>query len=277
MFRTRWLPLAAFISFAAVAHAQSAQDFFRDSWEEQLRDQPEAASRLGRHEFDGVWTDYSKAALDARRTHMEGRLAAASRFDTSKLTPQEKLSLRLMAYDLRVRLDALDATTLLLPVGQLYGLHTNVYQAFDGAPARTVKDYENQLQRLNGIPKLIDQRLAILDEATAKHMTQPRVVVDRVMQQVAEQIRQTPENSALLEGFRHFPANIPAAEQARLKAQATAAYETSFVPAWKKLYAYLETKYLPAARTGIAVTSLPRGKETYQALIRSLTTTNMTP
>src|SRR5262249_42553955 len=105
----------------------------------------------------------------------------------------------------------------------------------------------------------------------------PRVVVDRMMQQVAEQIKQTPEDSALLESFRSFPANIPPAEQQRLKSQAVAAYQSSFLPAWKRLYTYLETRYLPAARPEIGVTSLPRGREMYSALIRSLTTTNMTP
>jgi uncharacterized protein (DUF885 family) len=265
------------LTFLSIANAQSVQDFFKDTWEERQRDEPEFAARQGRHEFDGVWSDYSKAARDDRRAHLERRLAQAARIDTSKLTPQEKLSVRLLAYDLRVRLDAWDATTLLLPVGQLYGLHTAVYQAFDGAPARTIRDYENQLLRLQAIPKLIDQRLAALDEAIAKHLTQPKIVVDRILQQVADQLRQTPDDSALLEAFRHFPGNIPAADQQRLKSQAIAAYQSGFLPAWKKLETYLQTKYLPAARPGIAVTSLPQGRDTYTALICSLTTTNMTP
>ncbi|MEO8371547.1 MAG: DUF885 domain-containing protein [Candidatus Solibacter sp.] len=274
MFRVRLLLAFAVLS---VANAQSVQDFFKQTWEERQRDEPEFAARLGRHEFDGVWSDYSKAARDERRAHLERRLAQAARIDTSNLTAQEKLSVRLLVYDLRVRLDAWDATTLLLPVGQLYGLHTAVYQAFDGAPARTVGDYENQLLRLQGIPKLIDQRLAGLDEAIAKRLTQPKIVVDRVLQQVADQLRQTSDDSALLEAFRHFPGNIPAADQQRLKSQATAAYQSGFLPAWKKLHTYLETKYLPATRPSIAVTSLPQGLDTYTALIRSLTTTNLTP
>ena len=274
MFHAR---LLVALAFTCVASAQSVQDFFKETWEESLRDQPEFAARLGRHEFDGTWTDYSKAARAERRSHLEERLAQAARIDVNKLTAQESLSLRLLAYDLRVRLDAWDATMLMLPVGQLFGLHTSVYQAFDGAPARTVRDYEHQLLRLQGIPKLIDQRLAALDEAIAAHMTQPKVVVDRVLQQVAEQLRQTPDDSGLLEAFRHFPANIPQADQQRLKSQAAAAYQEAFLPAWKKLHTYLETQYLPAARASIAVTSLPKGRETYNALIRSLTTTNLTP
>jgi len=271
------LRLCTLIAFAVGAQAQSIDQFFKDAWEERLRDEPEFASSVaGRHEFDGVWTDYSKAARAARRAHLENRLAAVSRFSTNSLTPQQKLTARLLIYDLRVQLDARDATELLLPVGQLFGLHTRVYQAFDGAPARTVADYENQLRRLRGIPKLIDQRLAVLDEAIAAGMTQPKVVVDRVMQQIAAQLKQTPENSALLAAFRRFPSNIPAAEQQRLKADATDAYQNSFLPAWKKLYGYMETQYLPKARASIAATSLPRGRETYQALIRSLTTTSLT-
>jgi len=276
MFHARPIFLSVLLTLSAVANAQSVQDFFKETWEERLREEPEFASRSGRHEYDGIWTDYSKTARNERRTHLEKRLAEASRIDTGKLSPKEKLSVRLLAYDLRVRLDAWDATTLMLPVGQLNGLHTSVYQAFDGAPALTVHDYENQLLRLRGIPKLIDQRLAVLDEAIAKRMTQPKVVVDLVMLQVADQIKQGPGDSALLEAFRRFPRNIPAGDQERLKAQATEAYQSAFLPAWKKLYGYLETKYLPAARTNIAVTSLPNGAGTYQALIRSLTTTNMT-
>jgi uncharacterized protein (DUF885 family) len=269
--------VCVFLFLTIGARAQSPGEFFKETWEERLRDEPETAARLGRNEFGDRWNDYSKAARDARRAHMEGRLARAGQFSTASATPREKLTLRLLAYDLRVRLGSMDAEVHLLPVGQLFGLHTSVYQAFDGAPARTLTDYENQLKKLRAIPRLIDQRLAVLDEALAAGMTQPKVVVDRVLLQVAAQLKQTPEESALLEAFRHFPSNISAADQQRLKAQATDAYQNSFLPTWKKLDTYLETKYLPKARAEIAVTSLPQGRETYQALIRSLTTTNMTP
>ena len=67
MFRAHLHFIAAFLSFAALANAQSVQSFFKDTWEERLREEPEFASRLGRHEYDGIWTDYSKAARDERR------------------------------------------------------------------------------------------------------------------------------------------------------------------------------------------------------------------
>jgi uncharacterized protein (DUF885 family) len=277
MLRVRAFLFFAFLCLSGLASAQSVNDFFKDYWEEQLKEQPQFAARIGRREFEGIWTDYSKQAVEGRRERLEKRLKQASQFDQSKLTPQEKLSLRLLTYDLRARLDVWDAETYLLPVGQLIGLHTMVFSAFDGAPARTVGDYENQLKLLRGIPKLIDQRLALVDEAVARRMTQPKVVVDRVLQQVSAQMRQSPDQSALLEGFRRFPSSFPAAEQTRLKAQAIEAYQNGFLPTWKKLHDYLQAKYLPAARPSVGVTSIEKGAETYGALIRSLTTTNQSP
>jgi uncharacterized protein (DUF885 family) len=277
MLRARVLLSFALMSLPTLASGQSVSDFFKDYWEEQLQDQPQFAARIGRREHEGKWTDYSKQAVEARRGRLQKRLAQASQFDQSKLTYQEKLSLRLLIYDLRTRVDAWDAETYLLPVGQLFGLHTAVFSAFDGAPARTTSDYENQLKLLRGIPVVMDQRLALVDEAIARRITQPKVVVDRVLQQVAAQMRQSPEESALLEGFRRFPASVPLAEQTRLKNQAFEAYQSAFLPTWKKLHAYLQTKYLPAARPSIGVTSLEKGSETYGALIRSLTTTNLKP
>src|SRR5436305_1205249 len=106
MLQLRWRAIAALLSLTAVANAQSVQDFFRETWEERLREEPEFASRLGHHEYDAVWTDYSKPAREEQRMRLERRLAQASRFDSSKLTPQDKLSLRLLVYDLGVRLDA---------------------------------------------------------------------------------------------------------------------------------------------------------------------------
>src|SRR5689334_25384813 len=94
MFQVRPALLAAFLATTAIANAQAVDDFFKQTWEERLREEPEFASRLGRHEYDGLWTDYSKAGRDERRMHLERRLAEASRIDSSKLTPQQKLSVR---------------------------------------------------------------------------------------------------------------------------------------------------------------------------------------
>ena len=241
--------IAAFLPSRLSPTPSPCRIFFKDTWEERLRENRNSHRVSGVTNTTASGPIIPKAARDERRTHLEKRLAEAvphrhRQADAAGETERPVARLRSACAAGRLGRDRLCCCRL----ANCTGCTPAVYQAFDGAPARTVRDYENQLLRLRGIPKLIDQRLAVLDEAIAKRMTQPKVVVDRVMQQVADQIRQTPGDSALLEAFRHFPGEYPGRRQQRLKSQATEAYQSSFLPAWKKLYAYLETKYLPAAR-----------------------------
>ena len=123
--------------------------------------------------------------------------------------------------------------------------HNNVYRTIDRMPARTVHDYENLLARLRAVPAYIEQNIEIQDESIARGMTQPRVVVDLVADQFAAQIHQDSGNTPLLAAFRRFPANLPQAEQTRLRAAAVDAYDHQFLPAWRKYRDYLKGKYAP--------------------------------
>ena len=80
-----------------------------------------------------------------------------------------------------------------------------------------------------------------------------------------------------MEFLKKMPASIPEAERARLRTQATDAYNNDFLPAWRKLLAYMETTYAVHVRPSIGISSLANGREDYAILIRRLTTTNATP
>lgn len=255
----------------------SIQDFFRQSFEERLRDEPEIATSVGRHEFDDRWSDWSKAGREQRRQHLQQQLQRLGTFRTDTLSPEDRLSARLLEYDLRLRLDAFDLVNELFAVMQQNGLHNAVYTTFDRMPARTVHDYENLLARLRAVPAYIDQNLAMLDEAIAAGMVQPRIVVDLVTQQVAGQIAQDQTNTRLLAAFRNFPSSIPAADQARLRAQSKETYEKQFLPAWRKYRDYLTGKYARSERTSAGIGGIPNGRAAYATLVRFYTTTSTTP
>jgi uncharacterized protein (DUF885 family) len=52
--------------------------FFSDYFEQQLRDSPEYATTIGRHEYDDRWSDLSKEGRARRREHLEAALAGAA-------------------------------------------------------------------------------------------------------------------------------------------------------------------------------------------------------
>jgi uncharacterized protein (DUF885 family) len=257
--------------------AQNISTFFKEAFEERLRDEPEFATSVGRHDYDDRWNDWSKAGREQRRAHLEQRLRQLSSFPQGNLNPQDRLSARLMDYLLRRQLDSTAVEDGLLRVTQQNGLHNRVYSVFDRMPARTPRDYQNLLARLRGVPVYVDQNIALLDEAVARGLTQPRVVVDLVAAQLNGQIAQDRNRTALLVAFRQFPAAIPAAEQASLRAQAEDVYEHQFLPAWRKYRDYLTGTYARSARGGIGLGSIRDGANDYNILVRLYTTTSNTP
>jgi uncharacterized protein (DUF885 family) len=276
--------LVVFVVFYLTIPLASAQTssadpskFFAQYFEEKLRDEPEFATTVGQHEYDDRWSDLSKQGRDQRRAHLQQRFDQLQKFGMQGLAEQDALSVRLLSYDLRTQLDALDLETYLLRVGQLYGSHTRVYLTVDRMPAFTVKDCENIIARLHAVPVYVDQNIAVLNEAIERGLTQPKIVADLVADQLKAQVAQDAATSPLLEFLKKMPANIPEAERARLRKQATDAFENDFRPAWRKYLDYMQTTYAGHVRPNIGIGSLKNGKEDYAILIRRLTTTNTTP
>ena len=120
---------------AVLAPAQSIQDFFRQAFEERLRDEPEFATGVGHHEYDDRWTDWSKGARDERRRFFEEHLAQLNSAQVGDAA-KDLLTRRLVRYDFESRLEAWELDTHLLRVGQsINGFHNLVYSVIDQMPA----------------------------------------------------------------------------------------------------------------------------------------------
>jgi uncharacterized protein (DUF885 family) len=262
---------------AAGAQSPELPQFFKQYFEERLRDEPEFATNVGRHEYDDRWRDVSKQGREQERAHLEQSLARANKFSAETLSEKDRLSVELLRYDLGVTLDTLDIETYILRVGQLFGAHNGIYRTIDRMPAFTVKDCENIIARIRAVPKFVDQHIAVMDEAIARGWTQPKIVVQLVIEQLTSQVQQDASTSPLLEFLKKMPSSIPEAERTRLRKEANEAFEKEFRPAWAKLLAYMQNTYLPKARPEIGISSLPGGREMYRKLIRRLTTTDTPP
>ncbi len=251
--------------------------FFASYFEERLQDEPEFATNVGRHEYDDRWADVSRQGRDSRRSHLEQRLAQLDRFPSAQLSEQDRLSVKLLRYELRTHLDSLDLETHLLRVGQMTGFHNGVYLTIDRMPVYTVRDCENIIARIRAVPALVDRNIAIMNEAIEGGWTQPKIVADLVIEQLTAQVAQDAAKTPLLTFLQKIPANIPEADRERLRKEGTEAFENDFRPAWRKLLAYMQNTYLPKVRPGIGIGSLPGGAEAYAILIRRSTTTQATP
>lgn len=274
----RWLTAFALPALVYAQAGPAARQLFSEFFEDFLRLNPEAATALGRSDYDDRWTDWSAAGRQGRAELAETYLTRLKAMPLDGLEERDRISAQVLRTGLERELTThrlgLDG---LLRVSQLFGAHTIVFQTIDQMPARTVKDYENIIARINAVPAYVDQTIGLFDSAEAAGLAQPKVVADLVIQQLSVQVQQTPDHSPLLAAFEHIPASIPKDEQERLRRQAAAAYEHSFLPAWRKLLGYMTDTYLKKVRAATGLNSVRGGERLYAFQVRVMTTTDMTP
>ncbi|HXH15594.1 MAG TPA: DUF885 family protein [Sphingomonas sp.] len=143
---------------------------------------------------------------------------------------------------------------------------------------KSVKDYRDYIVVMRQIPRYFDQQTGNMRAGLARGFTPARVTLtgrDIGVAQVAE--AKTPQDSPFYEPFKTFPSTIPAAEQAALRAEGTAAISQAVVPAYATLLKFLRTDYMPHAREGLAAYGLPDGHAYYLSKVREYTTQDITP
>jgi uncharacterized protein (DUF885 family) len=164
-----------------------------------------------------------------------------------------------------------------MPITQLNGVQQDVAQALEIAPRASVKDYEDMIARLNAVPAMIDQDIALLKKGVESGVTQPRITLRDVPQQIKNQMVDDPDKSEILKPFREFPAEIPGPERERLRSAAAIALKQKVIPAYARLHDFFVKTYLPGARESVAISELPEGKAWYAHNVRTTTTTSMNP
>jgi uncharacterized protein (DUF885 family) len=250
---------------------------FDVSWRYVLMDLPELATAIGHSEYDDRWTDLSEAAFAGRRRASKAMLAAAESIDRAKLAEKDRLDYDLFLRRARQAVEGDRFPAELMAVSQVSGVQQDSPDLLSRMPARTVAQYQNILARLEGLPRRIDQTLALLQRGLAAGVTPPRVTLRDVPGQFDKVIEEDPAKSPLLVAFYHFPEAIPADDQARLRRKAAAALHDRVLPAFRKLRAYLVDTYVPHARESIGLSALPNGREWYAYNAKVSTTTDLTP
>jgi uncharacterized protein (DUF885 family) len=273
--QTQGLGPPTFPAPAIGASVTALYTLMADYWEWRLANSPETATNVGRHDYNDRWRDWSAAGRARTRQEQQNFLTTTVYIGTGNLTVADRLSEQMLQYELDMALSSEPWATLVQRTSQADGAHNQVFTVIDQMPARDVKDYENLIARLRGLPVYVDQTIELMREQLAAGLAQPQIVIDLMLDQVVAQSQPPALESPLLAALSRFPASIAGPDQERLRAQAVAAYEQQFVPSWKRLETFLRDTYRPKARPQIGLSSLPNGAEGYATLIRYYTTTSL--
>jgi uncharacterized protein (DUF885 family) len=178
-----------------------------------------------------------------------------------------------------IRIEAFTFPDELLPINPFGGMTQQVAaQAAELAqhPAASAVEYENWLKRIDDYVRWTQQATSNMREGMRRGYTSPRSVIERMLP-ILERLGVDDTANAFYAPPRSIPESIKDPERARLSRDLTRAVAEKLLPANRALHDFLQKEYLPRARTGLALSELPLGREWYAFLVKKATSSERSP
>ncbi|HET7461380.1 MAG TPA: DUF885 domain-containing protein [Longimicrobium sp.] len=242
---------------------------------------PVYATSVGENRYNHLYTASFSPESRARQHELTRTYQARLRsIDRGALDAQHQLTYDVFGQTLETARLGERFPSHLLPLNQFFNFTASFAQMGAGTgihPFRTVKDYEDFLGRIAGFEQAVDVAIANMREGMATGVVQPRVLMERVLPQLAAHVVDDPTASVFYGPVTRMPESFSAADRQRLTAAYTAAIRERLVPSFRKLHDFVRDEYLPRARTTVGLGALPDGRAWYEYQVRSITTTDLTP
>src|SRR5688500_6920512 len=252
-------------------------ELVNEAWEFELQEDPLFATSVGDHRFDDKLPAVGDAAEERRAGTRRALLERLQAIDRNALNDQDRITYDVLAVDLRDRLGEYEFGAYRIPFTSDDGFHISYARIPATMPFRTTRDYDNYLARLRAWPNYVQQHIALLREAVRAGFTMPRIVLEGLEVTIASHVIEDAERSIFWSPFANLPASMAAAEQERLRAAGRAAIKEAVVPGYRTLHQFFTGDYMPAARTTVGASELPRGREFYAHRVRLYTTLGLSP
>ena len=246
---------------------------FEEFYQNNLRNSPERATSIGDYRYNGHLDDVSIAATARQHAENDAFLARLRAISTEGMGDTDRLSHDLLERQLAQQDTNYDLKNYEMPVNQQNGTHTSLADLPLGVPLDTVPHYEDYIQRLHQIPRVLSQTADVLRQGMKDGLVLPRFLIEKLPGQCDGIIAANP----FLLPAKKFPASFSDADRQRLTAAITKAATDDVLPAYRTFATFLSAEYAPKGRSAISVESLPDGKRRYATAVKMMTTVNITP
>ncbi|MHC1774897.1 MAG: DUF885 family protein [Lentimicrobium sp.] len=234
-------------------------------------------------------TTFTDSYLDQLTHFYRKYKQALTRFDPVSLNDNDKKSLDILNYELDMYLRGLNLNFIgssfisenrYIPFDQFNGVPLSLGQMGSGTgvqPFKTVKDYDNWLKRGSAFSAWSDSALVAFKKGMAINYVLPKAVVIKMIPQLMDLVSEDATKSLFYGPVNLMPSGFSEADKKRLTASFEEMIRKNIVPSYKKLAGFLQTEYLPKARTSTGINALQGGDELYKYFVQYWTTTKNTP
>ncbi len=238
---------------------------------------PISAGQEGDRQALRRWPDVRPAAVQASLERLTDLRERLRRIDTRELSPASELNHTLLGRLLDIAIEEAAFDLNRVPFQNDSGFHTLADYVARTTTIGSREDADAWLARLETLPEFYRNNIANLRRGIRTKLTQPRIVIDRVLEVARQHAAQDPEQSSLLLPFANRPPSISVQGSQALRSRALAIVANRVAPVRREFVEFLEQEYLPAARKNLAIRSVPDGEAMYRFLVRFETTTRLSP
>jgi uncharacterized protein (DUF885 family) len=259
---------------APVADRVTAQNtLFEEYYQLGLKNNPERATSIGDYRYNNQLGDSSLAAIAKQHAESDAFLARLRAISTEGMGDTDRLSHELLERQFVQGDLNYDLKNFEMPINQQNGIHTQLADLPLSVPFDSVKHYEDYIERLHQIPRVLTQTIEVLRQGEKDGLMPPKFLAEKLPAQCEGIITANP----FMIPTTKFPASFSPEDKQRLTSAINLAVRGEVFPAYNNFAKFLSTEYAPHGRSAISVESLPDGKRRYAAAVKAMTTVNITP
>ncbi|MEM7149197.1 MAG: DUF885 domain-containing protein [Pseudomonadota bacterium] len=259
-----------------------ANAFFEDTFNRDVMSSPVYQTYMGIKKDYDKWDDNSEEKALKDLAQAKADLVTLNSINRAQLDTATQVSYDLKKQDLEASIADFKWRYHNYPVNQMFGTHSMV-PAFliNQHQISNVKEANDYIARLNGVPGVFDQLITGLEIRADKNIIAPKFVFPHVIDSSKNIIKGAPfeqgEDSTLLADFKRKvnALEIDQAEKDALISKATEALKTAVKPAYSKLINYI-AQLEKRADDRDGAWKFPNGEAFYNNALKRTTTTDLT-
>ncbi len=217
--------------------------------------------------------NFSEEYFRIEKEFAENLLIKLSHLDLNKLDENDKISFELLSFVLEDIVAYYNFERFLNPLLSDSGFHSSL--VYNVRPMYNYEQIKNYLNKLNSIPKYVDQYLPLIRKGLEKGVSQPLVIFNGYESTYNDHITKDAELNYFYSPFKTLPNDLSNTQKDSVLIEAKKTIENIVVPQFIRIKDFFEKEYYPNTRTSIGVSETPNGAEFYQNRINYYTTSSL--
>jgi len=256
------------ISFIANAGEDSEifRSLYEKEWNFRVNEYPSLARRNGIEETARPIAHVSEKDQLRRYEFWKQIKLELAAISCERLGREECINYRMFERQMTQFLADYETKAYLIPFNSDWGFYLSWNRWGEETDFNSIDDYQRYLLRLEALPQVMDEYIALMREGLRTGMTQPDVILTGREIPIQKQLVEKPERSAFYKPFLKLEENTADEAQQEMISKARVAVMEGVIPAYQRLLDFFVDEYYPGARSSLGASSLPGGNSSAWAV-----------